>query len=359
MREIEDLAAFDSAIAEQRPRLIVQGVDLRARTSALQWLEGKHVFLGCEMEPPAMFALVARGSVVLPALDSLPFRPFRPALYTAEELYRGLDLAYEQTPDGESYQWYLRAIASGDLLAQVAMALHDQAISDALDELLEGKRVAAIMGGHKMLRGSPEYRDAAILGRTLARAGLVVATGGGPGAMEAANLGAHLSVHADEALDEALAIVREAPDFHDSIGAWAAAGMRVRQRFYTPPDACCSLGIPTWYYGHEPPNVFASHIGKYFSNAIREDGLLHRANAGVAFLRGAAGTTQEIFQDAAQNYYAAPERIAPMVLVDERYWTETLPAWPLLKALAGARGMAAKIALVDTVHDAAKILSGF
>ena len=38
-----------------------------------------------------------------------------------------------------------------------------------------------------------------------------------------------------------------------------------------PAGTARSLGIPTWFYGHEPPNVFCDGIGKYFSNAIRED----------------------------------------------------------------------------------------
>ena len=69
------------------------------------------------------------------------------------------------------------------------------------------------------------------------------------------------------------------------------------------PKGGHSIGIPTWFYGHEPPNAFASHIAKYFANATREDGLLARSNAGVVFLPGAAGTVQEIFDNATPNYY--------------------------------------------------------
>ena len=45
-----------------------------------------------------------------------------------------------------------------------------------------------------------------------------------------------------------------------------------------------NLAIPTWHYGHEPPNPFATDIAKYFKNAIREDILLHVATAGVVFV---------------------------------------------------------------------------
>ena len=49
------------------------------------------------------------------------------------------------------------------------------------------------MGGHAELRGSGPYRMVAKLGRRLARAGRLIVTGGGPGVMEAANLGAYLA----------------------------------------------------------------------------------------------------------------------------------------------------------------------
>ena len=57
--------------------------------------------------------------------------------------------------------------------------------------------------------------------------------------------------------------------------------------------------------------MFATDIAKYFENSLREEGLLALALAGVVFARGNAGTVQEIFQDACQNYYRA--RITPGV----------------------------------------------
>ena len=77
------------------------------------------------------------------------------------------------------------------------------------------------------------------------------------------------------------------------------------------------------------------------------------------FLPGAGGTVQEVFQDACENYYADDDKVAPMVLVGVRYWTETLPAWPLLAALARGRAMEAHVHLVDSVDEAAALFDGF
>jgi predicted Rossmann-fold nucleotide-binding protein len=125
----------------------------------------------------------------------------------------------------------------------------------------------------------------------------------------------------------------------------------------TCPDGRDNLGIPTWHYGHEPPNVFASGIAKYFRNSTREATLLQVCDAGIVFLPGLAGTVQEVFQDACENYYADRSAIAPMVLVGRRYWTEELPVWPLLRALAVGRVMEGHVHLVDTVDDAANLLN--
>jgi hypothetical protein len=47
-----------------------------------------------------------------------------------------------------------------------------------------------------------------------------------------------------------------------------------------------------------------------------------------------------------------------MVLVGPTYWTETLPAWPLLQALAKGRPMEGHVHLVNTVDDAAVLVGG-
>lgn len=356
-REIESLEEFDQVVTRGTlAGFRVQSVDLTGRTSTLLSLDiAEAVFLGCPMESEAAATVRARGALVFPPVPDLPFDPYRGTLYSPVELFGGLaEHGYARTPDALSYAWFQRTRADGDIFASMLRSIHDDAVSDALDELLVGTRVVGVMGGHALERGSGGYAGAARLGRALARAGLTVATGGGPGAMEAANLGAYTAPFEDPMLDEALELLGKAPSFRPSIGAWADAAFGVRERW---PDGGTSVGIPTWFYGHEPPNAFASHIAKYFANATREDGLLARSTAGVVFLPGAAGTVQEIFDNATPNYYESRGEPTPMVLVDRDHWTRRLPTWPLLEALAEGRSMKARIALVGSVDEAPDALA--
>lgn len=350
-REIETLDAFDRAPAESGSLkgLRVQSVGLSARADVLARAEVEGaVFLGCRMPAEAAVRAQVNGALVFPPVPGLPFDPYRAALYTAEELFDGLSGGYPQTTDARSYSWFQDTRSDGDVFSSMLRAVHDDSISDALDEHLTGARVVGVMGGHSLKRGSAAYGAAARLGRTLARSGLTVATCGGPGAMEAANLGAYAEPFDDGMLTKALDLLGAAPSFEPSVGAWAEAAFAVLEGW---PGGGASVGIPTWFYGHEPPNAFARHIAKYFVNAVREDGLLARSNAGVVFLPGAAGTVQEVFDNATPNYYQSRGEPTPMVLVGREHWTERLPAWPLLQALAHDRPMASRIALVDEVDE--------
>ena len=345
--EIETLAELDRRVdagATVARGWHVQSVDLRERTAALARLDVTGtVFLGCRFADGVDDDVRRRGGLVFPAVPDVPFDPYRAELYSPDELYAGLDESYAATPDARIHAWSHGGRAIDRTLAS---SLHDHAVDDALADYVRGRRVVGVMGGHAAERGTDGYREAARLGRLLGR-DATVATGGGPGAMEAANLGARLADHPDGDLDSAIKSLATVPSFAPDVTAWARTAMAVRARFGQGRD---SLGVPTWFYGHEPPNVFAEHVAKYFRNAIREDVLLRVCRSGVVFLPGAAGTVQEVFQSACENYYAGPADVAPMVLVGRRHWT-ALPVWPLLQRLAQDRAMEGHVHLVDEVDD--------
>lgn len=355
--EVDSVAELDRLVRAGAVRMrgwLLQDLDLRGRTETLLRLRpAGALLLGCALEQAAIVHLRTGGALLFPSIPQLPFDAYRSTLYTPEELYAGVpDSTYNDTPDARIYAWSRQS--DGDLVYPLARALHDHAIDQALADSLRGRHVVGVMGGHDLPRDHAQYEAAARLGRELTTAGAFVATGGGPGAMEAVNLGASLAGYDEQAVHEALATLSREPRYVPSIGRWAAAAFDVRRAW---PGIADSIGIPTWFYGHEPPNAFASHIAKYFQNSLREDTLLRNCTGGIVFLPGAAGTVQEIFQDACENYYAEEGAVAPMVLVGARHWTEDVPAWPLLHRLARDRPMEGHVHLVDSVTDVPAVLA--
>ncbi len=65
---------------------------------------------------------------------------------------------------------------------------------------------------------------------------------------------------------------------------------------------------------------------------------------------------QEVFQDATQNHYDVFGVVSPMVFLDTHFWTEQLPAEPLLRRLAGDRAYGQMIGTADTAADAMQFL---
>ena len=365
--ELESLGAFDEHLDQHNSLAdtACQGLDLRERSWRLFEADVREAFfLGCQLEGSALEYLNDQGACVFPVIDGLPFRSFRGDLYDVAELYAGYEpgdhQSYEITPDARSYRQHKSTVASLHVVGTLAERIHDHAVDNALHQHLARvgpESVVAIMGGHGLARTDDAYIQVAQLGRALTDAGFYVATGGGPGAMEAANLGAWMAPHPPEALDQALSVLASASAF-EPVGEWLDTAFEVRARWpQAEPGLGSSLGVPTWHYGHEPPNVFATEIAKYFANSIREDGLLAIALAGVIFAPGSAGTIQEVFQDAAQNHYESFGKVSPMVFLDIEYWTSVKPIYPVLQYLAADKPYGDVLTAFDDIEPIVNFLT--
>lgn len=373
MTEIETIEAFERHLrgGGSFRNVVIQGLDLRGFTQKIvaASLEGA-VFMGCELERDALQAALFQGAMIFPPFLGLPYQPYRSRLYTIEEIYAGFDPArpetYAETPDARIYaHWVLQGRANpSSILETLAQRLHDHAVTDAMEELLAGggkpRKVVAIMGGHSMLRGQPSYRMVATLARELTRRGFFMVSGGGPGAMEATHVGAWFARRSEAELDVALAMLAKAPSYKDR--EWLSRAFEVRAAFPLGPDdlsACASLGIPTWHYGHEPPNAFATVIAKYFANSVREEGLLTIATGGIIYSPGSAGTVQEIFQDACQNHYNTVGVVSPMIFLGREFWTHTRPVYPLLVQLAQGQEYGRYLGITDSVEEVVQALEEY
>src|SRR3954465_9601524 len=199
-----------------------------------------------------------------------------------------------------------------------------------------GRPVAGIMGGSRTVAADPNYRRVVRLTAELTRRGYLIVGGGGLGIMEAANLGAYLAERSDADRDAAVDALAAAPPWSVDPAAYMGVADDIRERFAPGSE---SLAIPTWVNRGEPISQFASHIAKYFSNSIREDGMLAVAGAGIVFAPGGAGTMQEIFQDAAQNAYRTFGR-SPMAFLDTQHYCAETGLYPAVERQADRLGFA-------------------
>lgn len=354
-REIDSLKRLEGGVVNLNCS-VVQGLDLREAGIDWEGLECEGaIFLGCQFpEELSICDLQGRGALVFPEFKELPFNPYRPELYTREELMEGWTKEEDRSVDKEIYDHFVKhGKKDPDIVEALAERLHDHAIDDGLTDLLEGriekdgrKRVVAVMGGHGTGRDDESFKKVAHLTRRLTKAGYFIASGGGPGMMEAANLGAYLADLSEGELDAVLKALEVSPRYDND--GYIEAAQKVIDRY---PTGHSSLAVPTWFYGHEPTNMFSTYVAKYFSNSIREDGLLAIARHGIVFAPGSGGTTQEIFQDACQNHYATFGEISPMVFLGTKRYTKDTMLWECLKNLAEGRDYERYLHLSDEVDE--------
>jgi predicted Rossmann-fold nucleotide-binding protein len=276
------------------------------------------------------------------------YDPLRETLYSPAELMAGYEPGVPWTSFDDRVYRHVQEHGHThgrrpELREALTQRVHDFSIDAALGRLLDygpdglsrTRKVVGLMGGHEERRDSASYRKAAEVTRLLTREGFFIVTGGGPGMMEAGNLGAYLAGEPNDALDGAIETLSGALDYGydkpEASAAYVAAAQAVLARH---PKGHENLSIPTWFYGGEPTNLFATHVAKYFSNSIREEGLLAIASHGVVFAPGSAATRQEIFLNAAQNHYGEFGWCSPMVFLGTAQYRMLTQVFPLVQETA-------------------------
>ena len=362
IHEIDTLAEYAGRRCDLKG-CVIQGLDLREQASCLSTADvSGAVFLGCQFVSDAEEdGLRHRGALIFPRFEGLPYDPYRPQLYTRKELMDGYSEEKDLSTDKQIYDHF---VAQGrhhaGVLEAIGQRIHDHAIENALDNLLAGppgsapKRVVGIMGGHGTSREAPSFESVARVSRGLTQRGYFVTTGGGPGTMEAGNFGAYMAEASEEEFEWGIETLKAAPVFTDA--GYLEQAAKVVDRF---PRGCDSLAVPTWFYGHEPSNWFSNHIAKFFSNSLREDGLLEISLHGVVFAPGSAGTTQEIFMDATQNHYKTFGHVSPMIFLGSERYVEETGLFPMLQRLAVGRDYSDHLHLSDDPQSIVEIVSNF
>ncbi|HEX7579841.1 MAG TPA: hypothetical protein VF580_07560 [Thermoanaerobaculia bacterium] len=281
----------------------------------------------------------------------------RDGLYRLEDLLVGYDpkdpRTIVKTASFRQFQAYypLTLPGANDLKGLQKAVRHDAAITAALLAFIRQtkKRPVGVMGGHSVGRSDAAYADVARLAREITRHDYLIVTGGGPGIMEAAHFGAHFAYATDAQFEVALAEMRKSgpsgppqltrgkkmlnPDgslsdavtveFLDQLNAWFLAAVKVKKSVKGMKGRKgTSVAIPTWEFGHELSQPFATRYAAYFLDSLRETALVRESRAGIVYARGSGGTVREIFEDAEENYYAdTPSDVTPMIFFDsDGFW---------------------------------------
>ena len=179
MKEIETIQEFMDWLQRGVPHeAAVKELDLSSfENNILKHNFDGCLFLGCDLSNHSAGYISCNGGMVISNRKDVLFEVFRSKLYSPKELFKGFDLnnedGYKSTYDYKIYEDYINAgmDTTTSILVTLTRRLHDHSITDALQEIISGRKVVAIMGGHSMERKDDNYLSIAKIARTLTRKG--------------------------------------------------------------------------------------------------------------------------------------------------------------------------------------------
>ena len=154
--------------------------------------------------------------------------------------------------------------------------------------------------------------------------------------------------------EAALAALEAVPGFRPSVSAWAREAAAVVERYpaerrrWESPRGSTGTSRPTTS-PPTSPNTSPTPSARRSCWSV--------CDGGIIFLPGAAGTVQEIFQDACENYYSAREAVTPDGAGGQAVLGAAITRrGRMLRKLAAGRAMEDRIFLVDSVAEALAVL---
>ena len=358
--EIETISALDSALASAPP----------PRTPAAgprpHWPRGRpprahrrggHGGARGRISPALQGHLHAHRALIFPTDPHAPVNPYRATLYQPHELYAGLaERGYEQTPDAEAYHWSRDAQLHHDAFVTLLRAIHDDSVTDALTEFIDGHPVVGVMGGHALERGTTGYAVAARLGHALATDGLPSPPAVGPGRWRPRTWGVLRGPRATRG--GALARLAAVPSFRPDIAPWAKLALQIHDEVMEAgrARAVTSVGIPTWFYGHEPrtcsamasPSTSRTRYARTASRALHGRARRPRGR-GRHRPGGLPGRHPAVLLAGGQHHPTSRARGVGAL-------ARRVPIWAGLQALARGRGMETALHLVDDITEVPALL---
>jgi uncharacterized protein (TIGR00730 family) len=216
-----------------------------------------------------------------------------------------------QDPDEELFAAGLPSVASEITDEQRILRMRDE-LADGFEALADVGPAVAVFGSSRTPEDDPRYELARAVGHALGSGGFTVITGGGPGAMEAANRGA-----------------REA-------GA-RSIGLTIDLPRVEPPNPYLDLQLDFHYF-------FARKI------------MFVRYSSAFVVLPGGYGTLDELFE-ALTLIQTGKIRFFPVVLIGSEFWAG-LTGW--LRDRLAAEGMISPgdvdlLHVTDSPGDAVRI----